>query len=77
MHEMCTGTMFVPVTIDARCSHGCTMLTHRPNARNKTFDVCYELPTDGATTMYELVTSVPDKTGAYLAAATSALAKNT
>ncbi len=49
----------------------------RPEARNKTFDVCYELPSDAGSSMYELVTSAPDKKGRYLAQAATVLAKNT
>jgi hypothetical protein len=52
-------------------------LSCRPNARNKTFDVCYEVPADAGTSLYELVTSVPDKTGSYLSLATAPLVKNT
>lgn len=33
----------------------------RPAARNKTFDVCYEVMADESASMYELVSSAPDK----------------
>ncbi|KAL6756417.1 hypothetical protein V8C86DRAFT_2649688 [Haematococcus lacustris] len=54
----------------------CLRSLREPAARNKTFDVCYEVPSDGSS-LYELVTSAPDKKGAYLAQAAASLAKNT
>jgi hypothetical protein len=48
----------------------------RPGARNKTFDVCFEVPT-GDSSMYELVTSALDKSGTYLRQAAATLVKNT
>ncbi|KAJ9522767.1 hypothetical protein QJQ45_019831 [Haematococcus lacustris] len=54
----------------------CLRSLREPAAQNKTFDVCYEVPSDGSS-LYELVTSAPDKKGAYLAQAAASLAKNT
>lgn len=54
----------------------CLRSLHESAARNKTFDVCYEV-SDTGSSMYELVTSAPDKSVNYLAQATSALSKNT
>lgn len=46
-------------------------------ARNKTFDVCYEYQPDEGLQMYELVASIPSKGKNYLAPALANLQKNT
>lgn len=46
-------------------------------ARNKTFDVCYEYQPDEGLQLYELVASIPSSRGNYLSAALSSLQKNT
>lgn len=46
-------------------------------ARNKTFDVCYEYQPDEGLQLYELVASIPSAGGNYLSAALSTLQKNT
>jgi len=56
----------------------CLRALHEPAAVNKTFDVCYELPADASgDSLFELVSSVPDKSGQYLADAAKLLTKNT
>ena len=55
----------------------CLRAMHEPDARNKTFDVCYEFETAEGLDMYEMVAHVPDKNNSYLKAAVSGLAKNT
>ncbi len=65
-----------------RTGHGCRQLTivvdlMALQARNKTFDVCYEYEPDEGLQMYELVASIPGTGGAYLAPALSSLQKNT
>lgn len=46
-------------------------------ARNKTFDVCYEYQSEAGLELYELVASMPSSSGNYLSAALSTLARNT
>lgn len=55
----------------------CLRALHEPEARNKTFDVCYEFQKDEGLQLYELVASIPSKGGNYLAEALSTLARNT
>lgn len=55
----------------------CLRALHESEARNKTFDVCYEFQKDEGLQLYELVASIPSKGGSYLAQALSTLAKNT
>uniref|UniRef100_A0A383W3F2 NAD(P)-binding domain-containing protein n=1 Tax=Tetradesmus obliquus TaxID=3088 RepID=A0A383W3F2_TETOB len=55
----------------------CLRALHEPEARNKTFDVCYEYQPDEGLQLYELVASIPSSSGNYLAAALSTLQKNT
>lgn len=55
----------------------CLRALHEPEARNKTFDVCYEYQTDEGLQLYELVASIPSKGGNYLSQALSTLARNT
>ena len=59
----------------------CLRSLHEPAARNKTFDVCYEIQSSDDMGMYEVVAHVPteDRAGgsSYLSAAVSSLAKNT
>eukprot|EP00798_Chlamydomonas_sp_ICE-L_P007042 gene7042-138_t len=51
---------------------------HEPEARNKTFDVCYEYQADEDMALYELVANVAvKKSDSYLKTAVSTLAKNT
>jgi hypothetical protein len=46
-------------------------------ARNKTFDVCYEYVPEQGLQLYELVASIPSSSGNYLATALATLQKNT
>jgi hypothetical protein len=46
-------------------------------ARNKTFDVCYEYQPEQGLQLYELVASIPSSSGNYLATALATLQKNT
>lgn len=57
----------------------CLRSLHEPAARNKTFDVCYELQSEEGLELYELVAHVPSGGGgsSYLKAAVASLAKNT
>lgn len=55
----------------------CLRALHEPEARNKTFDVCYEFQSDEGLQLYELVASIPSKGGNYLAQALSTLQRNT
>jgi hypothetical protein len=55
----------------------CLRALHEPEARNKTFDVCYEFQKDEGLQLYELVASIPSKGGNYLAEALSTLQRNT
>ena len=55
----------------------CLRALHEPEARNKTFDVCYEFQAEEDLALYELVAHVPDKTHSYLRSAVSMLQKNT
>jgi hypothetical protein len=48
-----------------------------PQARNKTFDVCYEYQPEQGLQLYELVASIPSSSGNYLATALATLQKNT
>ncbi len=51
--------------------------TGRLQARNKTFDVCYEAGSDPGEEIYELIAHVPQASSNYLRAAVSGLQKNT
>lgn len=55
----------------------CLRALHEPEARNKSFDVCYEYTPDEGLQLYELVASIPSQGGNYLAPALSPLARNT
>eukprot|EP00775_Hariotina_reticulata_P008005 gene8005-8203_t len=55
----------------------CLRALYEPEARNKTFDVCYEYQPDEGLQLYELVASIPSSRGNYLSAALSSLQKNT
>jgi hypothetical protein len=55
----------------------CLRALHEPEARNKSFDVCYEYTPDEGLQLYELVASIPGQSANYLAPALSPLAKNT
>ncbi|GBF94200.1 hypothetical protein Rsub_06470 [Raphidocelis subcapitata] len=55
----------------------CLRALHEPEARNKSFDVCYEYTPDEGLQLYELVASIPGQGSNYLAPALSPLAKNT
>ena len=55
----------------------CLRALHEAEARNKTFDVCYEFQSDEGLQLYELVASIPSKGGNYLAEALSTLQRNT
>lgn len=55
----------------------CLRALHEPEARNKSFDVCYEFTPDEGLQLYELVASIPGGTANYLAPALRPLAKNT
>mmetsp|Transcript_37095 Transcript_37095/g.82525 ORF Transcript_37095/g.82525 Transcript_37095/m.82525 type:complete len:614 (+) Transcript_37095:97-1938(+) len=55
----------------------CLRSLHESEARNKTFDVCYEYETEEGLQMYELVARVPDKSGDYLKSAVNTLQRNT
>jgi hypothetical protein len=55
----------------------CLRALHEPQARNKTFDVCYEFQSDEGLQLYELVASIPSTGSNYLASALSTLQKNT
>ena len=54
----------------------CLRALHEQEARNKSFDVCYEFTPDEGLQLYELVASIPQGAN-YLAPALSPLAKNT
>lgn len=55
----------------------CLRAMHEPEARNKTFDVCYEYQPEAGLQMYELVAHIPDSTNNWLRPALTTLAKNT
>ncbi len=55
----------------------CVRSLHETEARNKTFDVCYEYQSEEGLQLYELVAAAPGKSVNYLAPALSTLAKNT
>ncbi len=55
----------------------CVRALHEVQARNKTFDVCYEYQSSEGLQLYELIAAVPGNTVNYLAPALSSLAKNT
>jgi hypothetical protein len=55
----------------------CLRALHEPEARNKSFDVCYEYTPEAGLQLYELVASIPGQSANYLAPALSPLARNT
>jgi hypothetical protein len=61
----------------AWCACGLLQALHDPQARNKTFEVCYEYTPEEGLEMYELVAHLPDKSNNYLSPALATLEKNT
>ncbi len=55
----------------------CLRSLHEPAARNKTFDVCYEVDSEAGQEMYEMVARGPAKSDSYLRNAVASLVKNT
>ena len=56
----------------------CVKALHAEEARNKSFDVCYEYgAAEGAESQYERVANVPNRSNNYLTPALSVLEKNT
>lgn len=55
----------------------CLRSLEESQARNKTFDVCYEYQEEAGLQMYELVANIQGKDNNYLAPALATLQKNT
>ncbi|KAL4433778.1 hypothetical protein ABPG75_000219 [Micractinium tetrahymenae] len=55
----------------------CLKAINNPEARNKTFEVCFEYEPEEGLEFYELISHLPDKSNSYLTPALSPLTKNT
>ncbi|KAI7843407.1 hypothetical protein COHA_003004 [Chlorella ohadii] len=55
----------------------CLKALHNPEARNKTFEVCFEYQPEEGLEFYELISHLPDKSNNYLTPALAPLTKNT
>lgn len=55
----------------------CLKAINNPEARNKTFEVCFEYEPEEGLEFYELISHLPDKSNSYLTPALAPLTKNT